>query len=226
MDILHRDDLTEGGFAGLREYRLVTGHKTFGTRRDSATFDGIGNFVYLADARFNPRGETGLHPHREVDVISIVLEGRISHEGSLEHGQQLQAGDVQVQRAGGEGFSHNEVNPDNARNRMLQLWVLPERAGEAAGYKTYRPDADKVCRIYGGEQGQQATFDSHTFIDVVEMNAGQLYRSDKNLLAYVSIGQGLANGEIVTEGSLIRSDGLELRAGEKMQLIVITADAQ
>jgi redox-sensitive bicupin YhaK (pirin superfamily) len=81
-----------------------------------------------------PHGETRMHAHHEIDVISVMVKGRIAHEGSLQHGQNLSGNDVQVQRAGGEGFSHNEINPDDNWNRMLQLWVLPEVPGQTADY--------------------------------------------------------------------------------------------
>ncbi len=73
MDILHRDDLPRGGFAGLREHRLVMDPSAFGTRADPGTWAGIGKFIYLADARFLPKGETGMHGHKEVDVISVMV---------------------------------------------------------------------------------------------------------------------------------------------------------
>ena len=120
IEILHRDDIPLGGFAGLKEHRLVMSPDLFGQHSNPGTWSGIGNFVYLADARFNPKGETRMHEHKEIDVISVMIEGRIDHQGSLEHGQELSAGDIQVQRAGGEGFSHNEINPDDYKNRMLQ----------------------------------------------------------------------------------------------------------
>ena len=147
MEILHRDDLKRGGFAGLRETRLVMDRRVFGGRAEGDTWEGIGNFVYLADARFMPNGETGLHSHKEIDVISVMVEGRIAHEGSLEHGQSMDRHDIQAQRAGGEGFSHNEINPDDTENRMIQLWVLPEHAGEPAGYNLYQPKGTKLTRV-------------------------------------------------------------------------------
>jgi len=111
---LQRDSLTEGGFAGLREYRLVKSPRAFGpSANNDGSWSGMGNFVYLADARFMPKGETRMHSHQEVDVISVMVNGNIAHQGSLGHGKDLKVNDVQVQRAGGEGFSHNEVNPDN-----------------------------------------------------------------------------------------------------------------
>ena len=128
IQILNRDSLELGGFAGIREHRLVVDPKVFGSNATRA-WPGIGNFVYLADAKFIPNGETHLHPHKEIDVISIIVDGRISHKGTLEEGKIIGANHVQVQRAGGEGFLHNEVNPDDKENRMIQMWVRPEKVG-------------------------------------------------------------------------------------------------
>ena len=125
METLKREDLRLGGFAGLIEHQMVMDPQLFGSAAArSGAWPGLGSFVYLADARFNPHGQTYLHPHREIDVISVMVEGRIKHEGSLEHGQELSAFDVQVQRAGGEGFEHNEVNPDASITRAFLTAVI------------------------------------------------------------------------------------------------------
>ncbi|MEE9499479.1 MAG: pirin family protein, partial [Nitrospinaceae bacterium] len=106
MEILHRGDLEQGGFADLREYYLVEDPRVLGDDIEETSWMGIGNFVYLADAKYNPKGDTRMHSHREIDVVTFVLEGRLTHVGSLENGQDLSAFQLQVQRAGGEGFSH------------------------------------------------------------------------------------------------------------------------
>jgi len=224
VEILHRDDLKRGGFAGLRETRLVMDRRVFDGRSEAGTWEGIGNFVYLADARFLPKGETRLHSHKEIDVISVMVEGRIAHEGTLEHGQEMDSHHVQAQRAGGEGFSHNEINPDDTENRMIQLWVLPERAGEPAGYKIYHPKGAKLTRVYGGSVSQDETFDSRTLIDVGLLSAGENVSVDGPFLAYVTRGSGHINGESVEDGDLIRGENLEFSAVEPTQLIVVTTD--
>ena len=173
IQILKRDALPLGGFAGLKEHRLVTDRRVWGRSAAPGAWDGLGNFVYLADARFMPHGETRLHPHKEIDVISFMLEGRIAHEGSLEHGEMLENYDVQVQRAGGEGFMHNEVNPDADWNRMLQLWVIPEMNGQPAEYRKYQPVSGHVLRIYGGESQQSETIAARTEVSVALLNAKQ-----------------------------------------------------
>ena len=236
MQVLSRTSLPLGGFAGLTEHRLVTDRRVFGARKAPNIFDGIGNFVYLADAQFNPRGETHMHPHKEIDVISIMMAGRVSHEGSLEHGQSLNAGEVQVQRAGGEGFSHNEINPDSTKNRMLQLWVLPEVAGQPAGYKHYQLPETGITRIYGGKDNgskghggqtaQSKTFASKTTIDVVRLTKGESIRFSEEILAYVSKGAAEFSDEnnnfSAEDGDLIRSYKTDITATSAVEIVVVS----
>jgi redox-sensitive bicupin YhaK (pirin superfamily) len=221
MEVIHRDDLHRGGFAGLRETRMVMDQRVFGNRTEPGTWNGLGNFVYLADAKFLPKGETHLHNHREIDVISVIIEGRIAHEGSLEHGQEMHAGHVQAQRAGGEGFSHNEVNPDDSENRMIQLWVLPERAGDAASYKLYEPLTGELKRIYGGAGDQDETLDGHTLIDVGVLTPEQSISIAGPYAAYITLGEGAVDGEIVREGDMLRGEDLKLTASTATNLIVV-----
>lgn len=221
MKMLKYNDLPQGGFAGLLERQFVTDARLFGDRKNPATADGIGNFVYLADANFQPKGETGMHPHREIDVISVMVDGRVQHAGSLEHGQGLEAGMTQVQRAGAEGFTHNEINPDDSPNHMIQLWVLPDEAGEPAGYRVYSPEDGKRTQIYGGSKDQSDRFYSKTFIDVANVSASQSVNHDGEVMAFLSKGSGVANGERVDARTLIHSDGLNFEAHTSAQLMLV-----
>ena len=220
LQILHRDDLKRGGFAGLREHRLVMNPKVFGSS-EPGTWTGIGNFVYLADAKFIPNGETHLHPHKEIDVISVIVEGRIAHKGTLEEGNILQTNQVQVQRAGGEGFAHNEVNPDDKENRMIQLWVTPEKPGESAGYKLYELQQGKLIRVYGGSNEQKETFPSKTVIDVGLLDAGQEIKIEGEFIAYLTLGGGIIDGKIVKDGDLVKGNNLKFRTADETQIIII-----
>ena len=128
-----------------------------------------------------------------------------------------------MQRAGGEGFSHNEINPDGEWNRMIQLWVLPEVAGQAADYKVYKPATGVLTRIYGGENTSDAAFPSKTIIDVALLGNEQQIVVNEPFLAYITRGKGLVNNEPVDEGDLIRGDAIKFKAMENVQLIVIHA---
>ena len=219
MHVLHKDSLPLGGFAGLKERRLVV-DKRIGGRDD--TWDGLGNFVYLADAYFDPFGETKMHSHKEIDVISIVLEGDIQHEGSLEHGSALVSGQVQVQRAGAQGFAHNELNPNSSKNRMIQIWVLPENHGESAGYKLYNVEQNKLTQIYGGSKNQSTTFDSHTVLEVGRFSRAENINKSGDFLAYITEGNAIVNDTKVKDGDLIRGTDLNFKASsENTQIIII-----
>ena len=231
MKILSRDSLPESGFAGIREHRVVTDSRLFGRNKKPDTAEGFGNMVYLADAKYKPKGESGMHPHSEIDVISIIVEGRVHHEGSMEHGKNLVAGDVQVQRAGGEGFNHNEINPDPSKNRMLQVWALPEEKGQAASYKFYSTESYGVTRIYGGDKKQSKTFDSHTIIDLVNLKAGENMKLAGEKLSYVITGEAIyseppkrnkIDAHNAQEGDLIRSLDASVIAHEDSQLLVVS----
>ena len=220
-ELLKFDDLPQGGFAGLIERRFVTDRRVFGLHKEPGATDGIGNFVYVADANFNPNGETGMHPHREIDVISVMVEGRVNHAGSLEHGQTLETGTVQVQRAGGQGFTHNEINPDDIPNQMIQLWVLPDEAGEPAGYKVYNPEPGQRVHIYGGLKGQDDTFYSRTSIDVVYAQSGQRITHSGEYMAYLCKGSCTLDGKPFEARTLVRGRDVEFVADTDSRLILI-----
>ena len=221
MKITRRNNLRRGGFAGLRETRLVMSPKIFRGQQESGTSPGLGRFVYLADARFLPLGETRMHPHREIDVISVMVEGRIQHEGSLEHGRELEVDDIQIQRAGGEGFTHNEVNPDDAKNRMIQLWVLPETQGGPADYKMFKSRPDERLRIYGGPDDQEETFPAKTVVEVAQVKAGDSLSQPAQSVVYITAGSGKSDKQVLREGYLIESINFTFTATQDSKLIVV-----
>ena len=149
----------------------------------------------------------------------------------MEHGKDLLAGDVQVQRAGGEGFSHDEINPDNGKNRMLQVWALPEEKGQRAAYKAYTPKLDGVTRIYGGDKSQDDTFDSHTIMDIIHLKAGGNLDLNNDTLIYVITGEAeiveQENGEntainSIVNGDLVRSTAAKVSAINDVHLLVVS----
>ncbi|WP_194436448.1 pirin family protein [Vibrio fluminensis] len=219
MRELHRDRLHRGGFAGIEETRMVHDKRIGG---DGMTWDGLGKFVYLADARYLPFGESRMHSHQHINVITVMLEGNLHHEGSLEHGQPLTANQVQVQRSGGEGFSHNEVNPDEFRCRLLQVWTLPEHSRGPADYQVYDIELGKITQIYG-DSTEGNTASSATKIYVARLTKEQTWQLPYEFLCYVVNGTIEYQGKTYPDGSLIRGSGSELLVtSEDVHLTVIT----
>ena len=221
MKIVKRNILRRGGFAGLRETRLVMSPSIFRSRREAGTSTGIGKFCYLADASFLPRGETRMHTHTDIDVISIMVKGRLKHEGTMENGQELHVDDIQVQRAGSEGFSHNEINPDESKNRMIQLWMLPENKEDPASYQMYKANAGERMRIYGGPPEQDDTFSARTAVDVAYVNAGESVSQSGRSLAYTVEGKGVCHQEKIKEGDLVECRDFNFKASTDSKLILV-----
>lgn len=220
LKIIKRNKLRRGGFAGLRETRMVMSPGVFRRHRETGTSPGIGRFCYLADACFLPHGETRMHTHKEIDVISVMVEGRLKHSGSLEDGQDLHVDDIQVQRAGSEGFSHNEINPDNKKNRMIQLWMLPDSKAEPAEYQMFHAEAGTRTRVYGGPPEQNDTFSARTVIDVAIVNAGESVAQAGRSVIYIIVGEGTCNNEDLTEGDLIESRDFNFTASTDSKVVL------
>ena len=217
--IIHRDELHHGGFAGLKEHRLVNDPEIFGHHKDPMTSDGLGALIYLADARFEPHGETKMHPHKEVDVITVMVDGNIEHQGSLDHGTSLHTGDVQIQRAGGEGFSHNEINPDETKNRILQLWFQPETAGERAGYQYYPDNNQQIQRVYGGRVGK--TFKSGTMMEIVTLQKDEPFRHLGTYEVYLYKGSLLSEEIELKDGDLIQGNDFDVLALSACKFVLV-----
>ena len=73
------------------------------------------------------------HPHRDMEIITYVREGAITHRDSLGNVGRTEAGDVQVMSAG-TGVTHSEYNLEPNETRLFQIWIIPEERGGAPGW--------------------------------------------------------------------------------------------
>lgn len=123
-------------FAGLGHARHgwldATHHFSFGGYHD-ATRMGWGNLRVWNDDAIE--GGTGFpsHPHRDMEIITYVREGAITHRDSLGNHGRTEAGDVQVMSAG-TGITHSEFNLEKGLTRLFQIWILPDRHGHAPSW--------------------------------------------------------------------------------------------
>jgi len=80
-----------------------------------------------------------MHPHRDMEIFSYVLQGAIEHRDSLGNHAQVRPGQIQVMSAG-TGVRHSEVNPSATEPlHLLQVWILPDRAGLKPRYAEWTP---------------------------------------------------------------------------------------
>ena len=104
---------------------------------------GISLLRVINDDRVIPGAGFGTHPHRDMEIVTYILEGELEHRDSLGNGGIIRPHDVQRMSAG-TGVTHSEFNPSpqNAVN-FLQIWLLPKQRGVEPGYaqKHFPPDA-------------------------------------------------------------------------------------
>ena len=102
-----------------------------------------GNLRVWNDDIIAPHSGFAPHPHRDMEIITYVREGAISHEDNLGNKGRTEAGDVQVMSAG-TGIVHAEYNHEDVTTRLFQIWILPTRAGDqpAWGARPF-PKADR-----------------------------------------------------------------------------------
>ena len=105
-----------------------------------------------------------LHPHRDMEIITYVLEGALAHNDSLGTGSVIRPGDGQRMSAG-KGIRHSEMNAsDTEKVHLLQIWILPDRAGYEPSYeqKTF-PESEKRgrLRLIAGPDGKNGSVTIH-----------------------------------------------------------------
>jgi len=139
---------------------------SFGEYYDPAKM-GFGPLRVINEDRVSPGQGFGTHGHKDMEIISYVLEGVLEHKDSIGTGSVIRPGDVQVMSAG-TGIRHSEFNHSKTEPvHFLQIWVMPDRQGIAPRYeqKTF-PDAEKRgrLRLVGSSDGRDGS--------VVKVRAG------------------------------------------------------
>lgn len=169
------------------------------------------------------------HGHRDMEIISYVLEGALEHQDSTGHAGVMRPGDVQRMSAG-RGVRHSEFNASKTDGlHFLQIWILPDRRGHDAGYEQKRFELaarrDRLCLI-AAPGGAGGALDIHQDARVYAalLGAGRQleHALDAGRHAWVQV----ARGAIELNGTaLAESDGAAVSDERKLELRA-TADAE
>ena len=107
-------------------------HFSFSDYHDPARM-GIGALRVWNDDEIAPGQGFGAHPHRNMEIITFVRQGAVTHKDSLGNIGATRAGDVQVMHAG-TGITHAEFNQESEPTRLFQIWIVPDAQGVQPGW--------------------------------------------------------------------------------------------
>jgi hypothetical protein len=164
---------------------------------------GFGPLRVINEDRIAPGTGFGTHGHRDMEILSYVLEGALAHRDSMGNGSVIRPGDVQRMSAG-TGVRHSEFNHSSTRvTHFLQIWIEPSVQGIAPGYEEKRFEAaDKRgrLRLVASPDGADASVtihqDARVFAGLFDGDETATLTIARGRRAYVHV----ARGEIAVDG--------------------------
>ena len=218
----------DGIGAFRNEWLNARHHFSFGGYRDPDRM-GFGALLVWNDDEIAPGTGFDPHPHRDMEIVTYVREGAITHKDNLGNEGRTEAGDVQVMHAG-TGIVHAEYNAEATPTRLFQIWIRPDTARVEPGWGTRQfprhSDGGLVALADGRAVADGSALPLHADAAVLAgtVKAGQTVRHalGADRLAYLvpSAGSVTVNG--VAVGT---RDGATI-SGEAMLEVTATADAE
>lgn len=172
-----------------------------------------------------------LHPHQEMEIVTLVLEGELTHEDSTGGKGIIGPGDVQRMTAG-TGILHSEFNHGEAPVHLFQIWVIPEAAGLEPSYeqKTFgwREHPDRLLPLVSGRGISGALrIRQRATLSISNLSPGERieYRPEgRRVFVYLSKGKLTLNKQSLGTGDQARIEGeahLSLKAQEPSEFVLI-----
>ncbi len=162
------------------------------------------------------------HPHRDMEILSYVLEGALAHKDSMGNGSTIRPGDVQRMSAG-TGVTHSEFNDSQTEPvRFLQIWIEPSERHTTPSYEQVRvPHADKrdalrrIASAEGGDGEVKIGQDAEVFASLLGAGNTVHHSLGPGRTAWLQCVEGAVevNGVILSEG-----DGAGIRAEESLEI--------
>jgi len=172
------------------------------------------------------------HGHRDMEIITYILEGALKHEDSMGNGSVIRPGDVQRMTAG-TGVRHSEKNAsDTERVHLLQIWILPHTVGLEPGYeqKAFTEDERRgQLRLIASEDGRdgsvQLNQDVSLFASILPAGQEIEHTMDERRHAWIQVARGsiVVNGENAEQGDGVMVAGesqLTVRAQEQAEVLL------
>jgi redox-sensitive bicupin YhaK (pirin superfamily) len=193
---------------------------------------GVSVLRVINEDRVQPGAGFPTHGHRDMEIVSYVLEGALEHKDSMGNGSVIRSGDVQRMSAG-TGVRHSEYNASNSELvHFLQIWILPDRSGHAPDYeqKHFTPsDLGGRLRVIASPDGRDGSVtihqDARIYAARLENGGSVTHALAAGRRAYVHVarGQVALNGNPLFAGDGARLEhepAVSLTGGDKAEVLV------
>ncbi len=154
------------------------------------------------------------HPHRDMEIITYVIEGALEHKDGMGNGSIIRPGDVQHMTAG-TGVLHSEYNhSSDDRIHLLQIWILPEQNGLQPGYqqKFFAPERKhNQWRLLGSRDGRAGSLTIHQDVDLYASRLEKGHSLEHRFAEH-------RRGFLQVVAGAIESDGQHLAAGDALMI--------
>ena len=191
---------------------------------------GFGPLRVINEDRVQPGKGFGTHGHRDMEILSYVLEGALGHQDSMGNGSTIVPGDVQRMSAG-NGVRHSEFNHEKAGvTHFLQIWIEPSVTGVAPSYeqKHFRPEEKRGrLRLIASSDGRDGSVkihqDARVYAGLFDGKESARYELTGGK-GYVHVARGTisVNGHVLHAGDALKTDGgaFELEEGKDAEVLL------
>ena len=173
----------------------------------------------------------GMHPHRDMEIISYVLAGQLQHRDSMGNGRVIKPGEFQYMAAG-SGVEHSEFNSSKTEaTRLLQIWIKPDAKGVKPRYAERNFAKAETGKLYlvASKTGRDGSFEIHQDADLLlgKLDAGQKVShplaKDRHAWIHVAEGEVTINGSKLSGGdavALSEESAVEISANKLSQVLL------
>ncbi|OGI37468.1 MAG: quercetin 2,3-dioxygenase [Candidatus Muproteobacteria bacterium RBG_16_62_13] len=193
---------------------------------------GVSVLLVINEDRVQPGQGFPTHGHRDMEIVSYVLDGALEHKDSMGNGSVIRSGDVQRMSAG-TGVRHSEYNASkNELVHFLQIWILPDRANHVPGYEQVQVPAAELngrLRAIASPDGREGSVTIHqdAVIYATKLNNGAAvsHALAPGRLAYLHVARGMVvvNGQALTagDGARVEQEGtISLKEGRNAEVLL------
>lgn len=194
---------------------------SFGSFQDPNRM-GFRSLRVINDDRVIPGAGFGTHGHRDMEILTYVLEGELAHKDSLGTGSVIRPGDVQIMSAG-TGIQHSEFNNSKSEPvHFLQIWMLPDRQNITPRYDQREfslAQKQGKLRLVASKDGREGSVvihqDINLYVSVLSTGDSIVFEVLPARFAWIQVARGIVelNGESLREG-----DGVQINNPELLEL--------